>query len=72
MGQNGQQVLNWLASALDQVGENQPLGPLLPDGSPVFMPAARWLEASGLAGGAGASSPGMPAYTPAARPAVGV
>jgi hypothetical protein len=45
-GQSGQRLLTWLALALPALQRDPPGQPLLPAGSPAFVWAATWLEAT--------------------------
>ena len=47
-GQSGQRLLTWLALALPELQRDPPSHPLLPAGSPAFVWAATWLEATGI------------------------
>lgn len=50
-GQSGQRLLTWLALAQPQIVQDRAEAPLLPAGSPVFVWAAAWLEATGVPNG---------------------
>lgn len=47
-GQSGLRILDWLASVIPQLSESTLSRPLVPTGSPVFVWAAQWLEATGV------------------------
>ena len=47
-GQSGQRLLTWLALVLPELQRELPSKPLLPVGSPAFVWAATWLEATGV------------------------
>jgi hypothetical protein len=47
-GQSGQRLMTWLALVLPELQREPPGQPLLPAGSPVFIWAATWLEATGI------------------------